>query len=254
MSDERDGRIEELERQVAQLAERHAAAARELEALVYAISHDLRAPLRSLSGFGQALAETLGTQDEKARHYLDRIQQGSRKLSQLIDALLELSRIARAEMHPRDLDFTQLCEDAMGVVAAKYPDQTVQPSIARNMRVLGDQRMLRLAVEALVDNALKFSAKRRNSEIEIGRTAQGEFFVRDHGAGFAMEYAEKLFRPFQRLHSDADFPGLGIGLAATQRIVTRHNGEIRLESAPEAGTTVFFSLNLAGERSARASK
>lgn len=249
-SDTHAQRIAELEQRVAQLTEQHAAATRELEAFVYAVSHDLRAPLRSLSGFGQALLETIDSGDEKTRHYLDRIQQASRKLSELIDALLALSRISRAEVYCRELDFTQLCHEALDGVQARYPGRSIVHTIAPGLRANGDSRLLRVAMEALLDNAVKFSDNETPVVIEIGQTADGVFFVRDHGVGFEMSYVDKLFKPFQRLHGDNDFPGLGVGLATVQRVLARHNGRAWMTSAPNLGTTAFFTLSAAQGKSA----
>jgi signal transduction histidine kinase len=250
MSDPRDLRIATLEREVAQLTEQHAAASRELEAMTYAVSHDLRAPLRSLSGFSQALVETLDGQDVKSRHYLERIQQASRKLSELLDALLALSRIARAELHPRSLDLTQLCVDAAAAAKAKYPERHIAINIAPDLRAFADQRLLRSALDALLENALKFSAKRTHTVIDIGSVAANTFFVADNGVGLDMTYADKLFKPFQRLHLDTEYPGVGLGLALVQRVAARHNGRAWLTSEPDKGTRVLIGLNLAQGTSA----
>jgi signal transduction histidine kinase len=242
-SDSQTQRIAELEQRVAQLTEQNSAAMRELEAFVYAVSHDLRAPLRSISGFGQALLETLDTRDDKARHYLERIQQASRKMSELIDALLALSRISRIEMHPRDFDFTELCIEASNSMKLKHANKFPQIAIAPGLRTFADQRLVRTAIELLLDNAFKFS--NNPPIVEIGQNAEGAFYVRDHGVGFDMAYIDKLFKPFQRLHADTDFPGLGVGLATVQRIIARHNGRIWIIGAPNSGTTVLFTLGLA---------
>ena len=234
--------IAELQKQIAQANEQRDAAQRELDALLYAVSHDLRAPLRSVSGFSQVLADSLDAKDEKTRHYIERIHQASRKLSEYIDALLTLSRIAQADLHPRDIDFAQLCREALQTIQSKYAGRTIQLEVAPHLHAFGDQRLLRTALEMLLDNAAKFSSRCDIIQIEIGRTHEGAYFVKDHGAGFDMKYAEKLGRPFQRLHADSDFPGLGAGLAVVQRIVGRHLGRIWFDSAPNRGTTAFFTL------------
>jgi signal transduction histidine kinase len=242
MSADAQTRIAELERQVAHLTEQNANAMRELDAFAYAVSHDLRAPLRSLSGFSQALLEGGEADPLKTRHYLERIQQASRKLSDLIDALLALSRASRAEMHVRDIDFSRLCSDAAATIAAKYADRVVQVTVAPNLAASGDQRLLRTAMELLFDNAWKFTFRQASPTIEIGRTTAGEFYIADNGMGFDPTYAEKLFKPFQRLHAEQQIPGIGIGLATVQRIVSRHGGRIRIDGILNGGATAFFAL------------
>ncbi len=237
-----DARIDALERQVAQLTEQSDAARRELEAFAYAISHDLRAPLRSLSGFSQALIELPNANiDPKAQHYLNRIQQAARKMADLIDALLRLSRISSADLQLRPLDFTQLCQEAAGAASRKYPERSVVVHIAPNMTAYGDSRLLRTGVELLFDNAWKFTAPRSDATVSVG-VQDTTYFMRDNGVGFDMAYADKLFRPFQRLHADSQFGGIGIGLATMQRIIARHGGRIWAEAQPDHGATVFFSL------------
>jgi light-regulated signal transduction histidine kinase (bacteriophytochrome) len=247
-SDLQSARIAELERQVAALTEQVATARRELEALSYAVSHDLRAPLRSLSGFSQALAELPNdTLDPKAAHFLDRIQQASRKLSTLIDALINLSRIARADMQPRALDFTQLCTEVAASVSARYPDRVVQLDIAPGMTAFGDSRMLRTAMENLLDNAWKSVAHRSHATVSVAQEGD-TYVVRDNGLGFDMTYAEKLFRPFQRMHADMQFPGIGVGLAAVQRIVARHGGRVWADAKPDHGAAFNFTLSAQAQR------
>jgi len=242
MSGDPSIRIAELERQVAQLTEQHAAALRELEAFAYAVSHDLRAPLRSLSGFSQALLESLPADDPKTHHHLLRIQQASRKMSELIDALLALSRIARAEMHAREMDLTQLCGQVASALKAKHPARIIHFTITPGLHAYADQRLIRTALEALLDNAVKFSASRAEAHIAVRCSAEGVFEIADNGIGFDMAYIDKLFKPFQRLHAEAEFPGIGTGLATAFRVVARHNGRIWLKSTPD-GTTAFFVLN-----------
>lgn len=233
--------IVELQAQIALLTEQCAAARRELEAFSYAVSHDLRAPLRSLSGFSQALIELPGGTDPKAPHYVSRIQEAARKLADLIDALLSLSRISRADIQLRDLNMTQLCQEAAAAIARKYPERSVAISIAANMAAHGDSRLIRTALEMLFDNAWKFTAARQQAMVTVSQDGD-TFFVRDNGSGFDMAYAEKLFRPFQRLHVEAQFAGIGIGLATAQRIVARHGGRIWAEAQVDQGTTVYFTL------------
>ena len=235
--------IAALDQQVAQLTEQCTAARSELDAFAYAISHDLRAPLRSLSGFSQALIELPNDHaDPKAQHYLNRIQQATRKMAELIDALLSLSRIASADMQMRQLDFTQLCQEAASMVSRKYPERSVITHIAPNMTANGDSRLLRTAMELLLDNAWKFTVSRSDAAVSVG-AQDANYFVRDNGVGFDMAYADKLFRPFQRLHAETHFSGDGMGLATAQRIIARHGGRIWAEAQPDHGATIYFSLS-----------
>jgi len=235
-----------LRSQVKHLQEQLAASQRELEAFAYAVSHDLRAPLRSLSGFSQALAELpKAGLDPKATHYLNRIQQASGKMSELIDALLGLARIARADMQVRTADLSVIANDAAQALRAKYAARVVDIAIEPNLRAQADTRLMRTAFDALLDNAIKFTATRNPAHIEVG-TAQTEhgpaFYVRDNGIGLDLAYAEKLFRPFQRLHADERYTGLGIGLATVQRVIMRHGGRVWVQAQIEHGTSVFFTL------------
>jgi signal transduction histidine kinase len=235
-------RIAELERQVALLKEQNAEAMRELDSFAYAVSHDLRAPLRSLSGFSQALLEGNEADAGKSRHYLERIQQASKKMSELIDALLSISRVSRAEVHFRDIDFSRLCSDAIAAVGAKYPDRSIAVEIAPGLRCFGDPRLVRNAVELLIDNAYKFTARTDGARIDIGVSEAGEFYIADNGAGFDPAYADKLFKPFQRLHAEPQFTGIGVGLATVHRIMSRHGGRIRIQGNLDGGATVFLAL------------
>jgi light-regulated signal transduction histidine kinase (bacteriophytochrome) len=236
-----------LQQQVVSLQQQLAASQRELEAFTYAVSHDLRAPLRSLSGFSQALTELPNTGlDAKAEHYLNRIQQASRRMSELIDALLALARISRADMQIRAVDFSALCNEAAMAMKSKYAGRSVAVDVQPNLHLQADSRLLRAALDALLDNAFKFTSTRETTSITIGYadTEHGKaYFVRDNGVGFDMSYAEKLFRPFQRLHAEERFSGIGTGLATAQRVVMRHGGRIWAESQIDQGTTVFFILS-----------
>jgi light-regulated signal transduction histidine kinase (bacteriophytochrome) len=241
-NDPQTQQIVALQNQVAQLTEQCLAARRELEAFSYAVSHDLRAPLRSLSGFSQALIELPnGRDDPKAQHYVNRIQEAARKLADLIDALLSLSRVSRTDIQLRELNFTQLCQEAAAATTRRFPDRNMDISIAPNMTAYGDSRLLRTALELLFDNAWKFTVTRQQASVTVGQDGD-TFFVRDNGVGFDMAYSEKLFRPFQRLHAEAEFGGIGIGLATAQRIVARHGGRLWADAKVAQGTTLFFSL------------
>lgn len=269
MNDPDAFRIARLKRQVELLTEQNETVRRELEALSYAVSHDLRAPLRSVSGFSQALAElTAGTLTPQAQHYLNRIQEAAHKMSEQIDALLALSRLTRADMQQRSLDLAQLCREAVDKVAAKYPDHRPTIDMPNSLPAFGSPRLLRTALEHLLDNAFKFTARRSNPSVRIGQgapagaaaesipvanpthpetTTRSEtttYYVQDNGVGFDMAYADKLFQPFQKLHAEKDFiaQGIGIGLAAAFRIVARHGGRMWAQSQPDRGTIIYFSL------------
>ena len=236
-----------LEQRVAQRTAELTQANRELESFSYSVSHDLRAPLRAINGFARLLYENeyerLG---EEARHMLERIQHGSNRMGELIDDLLDYSRAARVSLAPRAVDLDHLARDVAAELGEAYPAARFE--VAPLPVIKGDSILLRQVLENLVGNALKYSSRRERPLIEIGcRAGNGavEVFVKDNGAGFDMRYAGKLFGMFQRLHTDRDFPGTGVGLAICKRIVERHGGSIRAESAPEAGATFYFSLPLA---------
>lgn len=235
-----------LEQRVAERTRQLEAANRELQAFVYAVSHDLRAPLRSLSGFSQILCDsTAEGLDDQARHYLRRIQESSQRMSALIDDLLSLSRISRSELTLRSVDLSQLCAEAAAVVRDRYPGRSVRLSIEPGMTVQGDARLLRIAMENLLDNAWKYTGRTSEAEIAVGvekREHDFVHFVRDNGVGFDMAYAGRLFGPFQRLHNESEFPGTGIGLVTVQRILARHGGRIWAEAAVDRGATFFFTV------------
>jgi len=236
----------ELERRVAERTRQLEAANRELESFAYAVSHDLRAPLRSMSGFSQILKESAPAGlDEQSRHYLQRIQDASQRMSSLIDDLLGLSRINSSEMTPRPVDLGQVAAEAAAAVRERNPGRDVRLQIAPDMLVRGDARLLRIAMENLLSNAWKYTARSVPAEVEVGVQSSETgpvYFVRDNGVGFDMAYASKLFVPFQRLHPESEFPGSGIGLVTVQRILARHGGRIWAESRPGHGTTFFFTL------------
>jgi light-regulated signal transduction histidine kinase (bacteriophytochrome) len=236
----------DLERRVAERTRQLESANRELEAFAYAVSHDLRAPLRSMSGFSQILQETTPPGlDDKSRHYLQRIHDASLRMSSLIDDLLNLSRIGRSELKARPISLSQIAAEAAAAVRERYPSREVQLEITPEMQVSADPRLLRIALENLVGNAWKYTARSSAARVSIG-TQPGDsgpvYFVRDNGVGFDMKYADKLFVPFQRLHPEAEFPGSGIGLVTVQRIVARHGGRIWAEAIPDEGATFYFTL------------
>jgi light-regulated signal transduction histidine kinase (bacteriophytochrome) len=236
----------DLERHVAERTRQLEAANRELEAFAYAVSHDLRAPLRSMSGFSQILQETAPPGlDEKSRHYLQRIHDASVRMSSLIDDLLNLSRIGRSELTARPINLSQIAAEAAAAVRERHPTRDVQLEIAPEMEVSADPRLLRIALENLLSNAWKYTARCPQARVSVGTQAGDHgavYFVRDNGVGFDMKYADKLFVPFQRLHPEAEFPGSGIGLVTVQRILARHGGRVWADAKPDEGATFYFTL------------
>ncbi|MBD1893594.1 PAS domain S-box protein [Coleofasciculus sp. FACHB-129] len=238
---------QDLERRVVERTAQLEAANRELEAFSYSVSHDLRAPLRSVDGFSQALLERYAdTLDEKGKHYLHRIRAGSQRMGELIDDLLELSRVTRTEMRTTEVDLSAIASEIVIELRQSQPERPVEVAIAPGILAQGDARLLRIILENLLHNAWKFTSNRLYACIEFGiilqTDSQPAYFVRDNGAGFDMAYANKLFGAFQRLHSMTEFPGTGIGLATVQRIVHRHGGRVWAESAVEQGATFYFTL------------
>ncbi|RMH38522.1 MAG: PAS domain S-box protein [Deltaproteobacteria bacterium] len=220
-----------------------AIALEELEAYAYTVSHDLKQPLRAVDGFARALAEEYGDRlDDTAREYLDRIAAAVEKMSGMIDGLLALSRVARGARTSEPVDLAALARRAAADLRAADPRRDVRFDIAESLPVAGDPRLLAILVDNLLGNAWKFTAGRAPAVIEVGRTGDGALFVRDNGAGFDPTAAADPFEPFARLHSSSEFAGTGVGLATVKRIVDRHGGRVWIESAPGAGTTVYFTL------------
>jgi PAS domain S-box-containing protein len=238
---------EKLETRVRQRTAELEASTHELDAFAYSVSHDLRAPLRSLHGFSQALLEDYGdVLDEAGKDYLGRLQRNVRRMGQLIDDLLTLSRATRADLTRRPVDLSQLAREVTAELRAADPARDVVVEIAGGLPAEGDSRLLRLVLTNLLGNAWKFTAKTPGARISVGqvrRDGERAFFVSDNGAGFDMRYAGKLFTAFQRLHSMADFEGTGIGLATVQRVVHRHGGRISAEAEPGKGATFYFTLD-----------
>jgi signal transduction histidine kinase len=227
----------------------------ELEAFCYSVSHDLRAPLRAIDGFSQALLDDF-PQDvpPEAARYLSRIRASAQRMGQLIEDLLNLSKVSRGELQRSDVDVTELAQQVVADLRLREPDRKVDMQIWEGMRASADGRLLRAALENLIGNAWKFSSKTQAPRIEVGAVrdgAQTSFFVRDNGAGFDMAFASKLFGAFQRLHTPQEFQGTGIGLATVQRIVHRHGGRIWADATPGKGAVFFFTLD-AGEPAAAA--
>ncbi len=217
----------------------------ELEAFSYSVSHDLRAPLGAIGGFSRALELKLGGDiGERAHHYLARIQAAVEKMEQLIDALLSLARVTRAPLSYGPVDLGALARETLESLQVQHPQRKVAVAVQDGLVAQGDFRLLRVVMENLLGNAWKFTSQREDGLIEVGRLAASSVFsVRDNGVGFDMAYANKLFGAFQRLHTEAEFPGTGIGLATVRRIVTRHQGRVWAESQVGIGTTFFFTLS-----------
>jgi PAS domain S-box-containing protein len=237
---------EQLEQRVRERTMALAATNNELEAFSYSVSHDLRAPLRGVDGFANILLQKYSASlDEKGRHYLERIRAASQRMARLIDDLLRLSRITRAELRRAPVDLGALAAEVASDLRQADPGRQVEILIADDLRARGDRELLRIVIENLVGNAWKFTSKTEEARIEVGTAVHdGErsFFVRDNGVGFEMEYRDKLFTPFQRLHEEAEFEGTGIGLATVQRIVRRHGGRVWAEGKPNEGATFSFTL------------
>ena len=218
----------------------------ELEAFAYSVSHDLRTPLRAISGFGEILVASYSPAlDERGRHYLDRMCNGATRLGQLIDDLLALSRLTRAEMRATAVDLTALARAVAATLGQAEPERVVTWDITEGLTVHGDAGLLRVALDNLLGNAWKFTSGHPEARITLGaRREEGQtvYFVRDDGAGFDMAYADKLFGAFQRLHTVREFAGTGIGLATVQRIIHRHGGRVWAQGAVEQGATISFTL------------
>ncbi len=233
---------ERLRRQTAQLA----ATNQELESFSYSISHDLRAPLRSLDGFSLALMEDYADRlDEEGRDYLGRIRAAAQRMSRLIEDLLHLSRTTRSELHYTTVDLSALARSVTDELQTTHPGRQVEVSISDGISVQGDETLLRQVLQNLIGNAWKFTSHREDARIEFGeRWEDGRrvFHVRDNGAGFDMNHADNLFIPFRRLHSEKEFSGTGIGLSIVKRIIDRHGGAIWAESEPGKGASFNFTL------------
>lgn len=237
-----------LEQRVAERTAQLELTNKELEAFAYSVSHDLRAPLRHINGFVEALARQLESDrlsNRKVAHYIDVIQASSQKMGQLIDALLGLSRIGQKQLIYQPVDVRLLVDEAIALSNqhTEVDDrERIDFTIAQLPTVIGDPALLQQVFSNLVDNAVKFSRRSHPPKVTIGSLTDGTIFIQDNGVGFAMAYADKLFAAFQRLHSQKDFPGTGIGLAIVQRIIHRHEGTIWFESQPGQGTIFFIKL------------
>lgn len=237
---------EELEQRVQERTRDLVMANRELEAFSYSVSHDLRGPLETISGFGYLLATGYADRmDQAGRDYVQHMRDACRRMSELIDDLLNLSRVSTTAMHTSKVDLTVLTREAARSRAEKEPDRDVQFIIHECKPAIGDPRLLQIVIENLVHNAWKYTSRQQHARIEFGCHEQNDrviYFIRDNGAGFDPNQRDRLFRPFQRLHSESQFPGTGVGLATVQRIVQRHGGEIWADAAVNQGATFYFTL------------
>ena len=239
-------RLKDVEEELHRKNEELALVNRELEAFSFSVSHDLRAPLRSLDGFSRALleehADALGA---TGRDYLVRVRRNAQRMGRLIDDMLALSRVSRAELRVGRVDLGRLATEVVERLREAEPGRRVELHVAPGLEARGDARLLEVALENLLGNAWKFTSRADPARIEFGATGSGAdrvFFVRDNGAGFDMASLDKLFRPFSRLHGPDEFPGTGVGLATVQRIVHRHGGRIWAEAEPGRGATFSFTL------------
>ncbi|MGI4826681.1 MAG: sensor histidine kinase [Janthinobacterium lividum] len=255
LNGELQGLNADLEARVAQRTRELELSNQELQAFSYSVSHDLRAPLRTIDGFSLALEEDYGDRLEAdGRDYIKRVRSGVQRMGMLIDALLQLSRVTRSEVQREQVNLSQLATLIFDELRANDQEQVVTFTAQPNVMADADPRLLRVAFENLVGNALKFTSKIPEARIAFGQTAKdGEtvYFIRDNGAGFDMQYVDRLFTAFQRLHGDRDFKGSGIGLATVSRIIRRHHGTIWAEGEPNHGAVFFFTLNPAADERIR---
>ena len=240
---------EELERRVSQLVTVN----KELEAFSYSVSHDLRGPLRTIDGFSQILLEDYGARLEEAgRRHLDRVRGAAQKMSRLIDAMLMLSRLTRRELKLGQVDLSRLAMEIFAELRKTNPARQVELMVAPGIEAYGDEGLLQIVLQNLLNNAWKFTRKCELGRIEFGVDEQDGkrvFYVRDNGVGFDMRYVDKLFGEFQRLHTDDEFEGTGIGLATIQRIIHRHGGKVWAEGEVGKGATFFLRSNRSTKKS-----
>ena len=218
---------------------------RELESLTYTIGHDLRAPLRTIEGFARAISEDCAEElDADGRRYLQHVLDAAQRMSGMLEGLLSLARIGRAEFHPVPLEVSRIARSILDRLRSAEPARAIEVVIPDDIAADADPTLLTIALDALLQNAWKFTRGCKPARVEIGvqPASPPVYFVRDNGVGFDMRYAGKLFGPFQRLHSEREFEGAGIGLAMAHRIVRRHGGRIWAQAAPDSGATFHFTL------------
>jgi signal transduction histidine kinase len=237
---------DEMEQRVEERTKELATTNKELESFSYSVSHDLRAPLRSIDGFSQALLEDYSDKlDCTAQDHLQRVRRAAQRMSALIDDMLNLSRVTRSAMRREKLDLSAVANSIARELQEAEPGRRVEFVIENDLTAVGDSQLLRAAMENLLRNSWKYTSAHSLARIEFGKSRQNgkpSFFVRDDGAGFDPRYADRLFGAFQRLHTATEFPGTGVGLATVQRIIHRHGGEIWAEGAVEKGATFYFTL------------
>jgi len=237
----------ELEQRVRERTAELTASNEELEAFCHSVSHDLRAPLRAIDGFSQAICEDYAELlDPQGQATLQRIRRASQRMARLIDDLLNLSRMARSQMSHERVDLSEIARSVAAEYQAAEPDREVSLAITDGLTACGDAQLVRIAMANLIGNAWKFTGKRRDAQIQFDCVSRGGaevYVVRDNGVGFDMAYANRLFLAFQRLHGTADFEGTGIGLATVQRIIQRHGGRIWAEAEPGRGASFYFTLS-----------
>jgi light-regulated signal transduction histidine kinase (bacteriophytochrome) len=237
---------DELEQRVKDRTAQLETANQELEAFAYSVSHDLRAPLRAMDGFSAALLSGYSDNlDEQGRHYLNRVQEASRRMSQLINDLLNLSRVTRRELSRQNVDLSELAREVSREMRSPNTGRLVIFDIAPGLTAQADSHLMKIVLENLMGNAYKFTSKHEEAHVQFGmenRNGERVFYVRDNGVGFDMQYAAKLFAPFQRLHGMQEYPGTGIGLVTVQRIIHRHGGRIWPEAELDRGATFYFTL------------
>jgi light-regulated signal transduction histidine kinase (bacteriophytochrome) len=242
---------EELEQRVKIRTNEMEASKRELESFTFSLSHDLRAPLRAIIGFNALLSDNHAAgMDEQGKVYLENVAYAAKKMNRLIDDILGLSRLGRQNITLHMINLTYTVERIIGELVKEEPDRRIEFKVADCQLVMVDKHLIEVMLTHLLSNAIKFTRDRDPAVIEFGCRGSEEgttFFIRDNGVGFDMKYADKLFTPFQRLHSDSEYEGTGIGLAIVQRVILRHHGKIWVESEKGEGTTVYFSLKSVGE-------
>jgi len=220
---------------------------RELESFSYSVSHDLRAPLRSIDGFSRAVLEEYEDKlDDRGRDYLRRVRAAAKRMAELIDDLLNLSRVTRREMRRETVDLSALASAVAAQLERSTQDRPVLFVVAPGRYAEGDEQLLRIVLDNLLGNAWKFTGRNASARVEVGATTlpggERAFFVTDNGVGFDMAHADKLFGPFQRLHATHEFPGTGVGLATVQRVINRHGGRVWAEATLGHGATFYFTL------------
>lgn len=244
--DELQKKLHETEEELRRTREQLKEAGRELEMLSYSISHDLRAPLRAIKGFSEALLEDYREKlDEEGQRYLNIITTSTNQVYALVDGILSYSRLGRQEMHPSDVPMNDVVRGLVAEMQAKHPARKLDVRVQSLPIACCDLVLIRHLWSSLLDNAIKFTGPRETAVIEIGGEDQPKevvYFIKDNGVGFDMKYAEKLFGVFQRFHTEKEFPGVGVGLAIGQRIVRRQGGRIWADAKVNEGTTIYFSL------------